>query len=124
MRRWAVWALAGLLGAVACDQGPSGPGAITGRVVSPNGAEGAAVMLLTGQQLGAVSSAGSTRAFSHQNGAQLRVVLVNVTPGELRFKVEVPDVGAPPPAATVLQVVDGENALRPVLTGYKVEFSR
>lgn len=125
MRRIA-WLLAGaaLLLAAACESGPSGPGTLTGTVVSPNGPEGAAVVLVTGKGLGAVGGAGATRAFSHLNGTQLRVVLVNTTPGVLRFTVAVPDVGAPPPAATVLQVVDGANAPRPVLTGYRVEFSR
>lgn len=120
---WPVAAAAVLL-AAACESGPSGPGKLTGTLVSPNGPEGAAVVLVTGEGLGAVGGAGATRAFSHLNGTQLRVVLVNITPGELKFTVEVPDVGAPPPAATVLQVVDGNNASRPVLTGYRVKFSR
>lgn len=107
----------------ACETGPSGPGTLTGTVASPNGPEGAALVVVSGQGLGAVSGAGSTRAFSHQNGTEMRIVLVNLTPGELRFGVEVPDVGAPPPTATVLQVVDGENRVRPVLTGYRIEFA-
>ncbi|MBI4520998.1 MAG: hypothetical protein HY701_09170 [Gemmatimonadetes bacterium] len=123
-RGLALGAVGAVVFAAACDQGPSGPGALTATVVSPHGPEGAAVVSVTGETLGAVSAAGATQVFTSRNGAETRILLVNLTPGELRFRLEVPDLGAPTPPAVVLHVAGGDNVPRPIVSAYSVRFSR
>ncbi len=112
-----------LLAAVGCssDAGPEiQPGILTAVLVSPNGPEGAALISLVGGGLGFVESAGG-RAFTFSRGDTVRILLLLDTPGDLGFMISVPDVGNPP-AATVEQVADGENALRSDVAAYSVRF--
>jgi len=121
--RFAVSAL--LLAAVGCggDVGPEiRPGFLTASLVSPNGSEGAALISIVGVGLGDVESAAG-RVFTFSLGDTTRILLVLDTPGDLRFRISVPDVDKPP-VGTVLQVADGENAIRPDLSEYRVRFSQ
>ena len=114
-----------LLSAVGCsgDAGPEiQPGILTASLVSPNGPEGAALIGLVGSGLGFVEPAGG-RAFTFSRGDAIRILLLLDTPGELGFRISVPDVRSPP-AATVLQVADGENALRGDVAAYRVRFAQ
>ncbi len=121
--RIAVTAL--LLTAVGCggDVGPEiRPGFLSASLVSPNGFEGAALVSIVGVGLGDVESAGG-RVFTFSRSDTTRILLVLDTPGDLSFRISVPDVDNPP-VATVLQVADGENVLRPDLSAYRVRFSQ
>jgi hypothetical protein len=120
-RAWRVlWVAAAL---AACEDAvPGGPGAVTVSLVSPTGAEGAAVVALTGAGIGEVSGAG-TRVFAAATPGGTRVVVVAEPAGALRFQVQVEDVTAPPTAALV-EVADGEDRLRTSLQGYRLEVSR
>jgi hypothetical protein len=107
------------------DLGPSGPegrGSINVDLMSPNGAEGAAVFELTGGTgLGVVSSFGGEVYYEHNYGTGItRVVVVMDVPGNVQFKVRTSNVGDLP-SATVLQVADGNDQLRSSLDGYEVE---
>lgn len=108
------------------DGGPSGPGELSAVVVSPNGPEGAAVVRVSGKAVvGAQAFEGEGQVFSAQpDSLTTGVVVVRNAPGTLRFRLQVRDRGAPPPAAILLQVSDPDNRLRPSLAGYKVQFER
>ena len=112
---------------LACDSTPAevtGPGEMQALLVSPNGAEGAAVIELAGEGIGAVTALrGSGRVFAERVGATVRVVVVLDQPGEIRFHVAVDDVSDPPTGA-VLEIADGSNEIRQSLAGYSVEFAR
>lgn len=108
-----------------CDAGepapPAGPGEVVARLVSPNGAEGAAVVELTGAGIGEVRGAPGTTVFAAASGPATRVVVLRDTPGELAFHVRLAERSAPP-AARVIEVADGEDRLRASLAGYRVAF--
>ncbi len=104
-----------------CGDEPSGPGTLTATLVSPNGAEGSALVVLYGQGLGAVRPIEGS-VFSREAGDTLRVVVVNPDGGPLRFTVTVDDITRMPTAA-VLEVADTEDRLR-TLAGYTVEITR
>lgn len=91
------------------------------RLVSPNGAEGAAVLRVTAA-VDSVTLRGG-RAFAVQGAGDTRIVLVLSQPGELRFTLHgVP--AAQPPGFEIVEVADGSDRLRPSVTGYRVEAAR
>ena len=123
--RRSVWVLGLLLVAAACsDQAPvSGPGTMTATLRSPNGTEGAAVLALLGDGVGNVTPVGATEAYVREGDSQLRVVLVNLSGGDLSFRVAVPDT-TDPPAFVIEEVAGPDDVLRTDLDAYSVEFSR
>lgn len=111
-----------LLLAAACgDAGPeSGPGTLTARILSPNGAEGAAVVEVSGPGIGEIG-AREGRLFSERRGDTVRVVLVREgEAGELSFTLSVADT-TQPLAGTVLEVAGPDDALRSGLSSYTLE---
>ncbi|GMR11851.1 MAG: hypothetical protein BMS9Abin29_0036 [Gemmatimonadota bacterium] len=124
-RAFRVAATALLVAAVGCggDVGPElRPGLLTASLVSPNGSEGAVLISLVGVGVGFAESV-EGRVFTFSRGDTTRILLVLDKPGELAFRISVPDV-ATPPVATVVQVADGTNALRADLSAYRVRFSQ
>ncbi len=121
-----VLALAGALQASSCDSDPEGPGQLQARVTSSSGPPSAAIVTVTGDGIVGLSPAGGTRVYSalHPGLSDThRGVLVNTTPGELQFRIQVQDVSAALPVGTVLEAVDELN--RPVVTGsFQVRISR
>ncbi|WP_420129808.1 hypothetical protein [Longimicrobium sp.] len=123
--------LTALLSLSACDGGGGGGGGGTGtedggeyRAVlqSPNGAEGAAAIELTGP--GILSVTGSSgRLFTVAAAGTRRVVVVNQPAAQVTFQVTM-EAGQGPPAARVVEVVDGNDLPRASLAGYSVTFSR
>jgi len=105
------------------DEGPvSGPGTMTATLLSPNGAEGAAYVLLLGEGIGDVTPLGDTELFSEASAAATQLVLINQTGGELAFEVAVADT-TQPPEAVIQEVAGPDDALR-TLTGYTLEIVR
>lgn len=104
--------------------GPRGPGAYEVAIESPNGEEGAAVIQLTGSGIEGARAADARVYLAHIDESTTRVVLIRDTPGELRFQVDVRDLGAPKPSAVILQVADGDNELRGSLAGYRASLTR
>jgi hypothetical protein len=116
-----------LLLLAACDGGGPGTGSEDGgeyRAVlqSPNGAEGAAAIELTGPGIQSVTASGG-RLFTQASGGTTRVVVVHQAAAEIAFRVIMAD-GQAPPAARVVEVVDGNDLPRTSLAGYSVTFGR
>ena len=113
-----------LLLLVACtDQSPPGPGILTATLKSPNGAEGAALVVLMGPGIGEVTPVGSNQLYSNSSLDEVRIVLINQNNGTLAFRVEVADTTIEP-AAIVEEVANPDNLIRSTLDGYQLEFRR
>ena len=73
------------------DAGPeSGPGTLTAVVVSPNGAEGAAVVSFPSEGVGEIDAV-SGEVFSRVENGSVTVVVINEPGGELSFSVALAD---------------------------------
>lgn len=109
-----------LLALLACgDAGPvSAPGLLTAKVVSPNGAEGAALVTLVGVGVGTIGPT-EGRVFSEAHGDTVYVVVVNQTGGTLRFTIQVSDTTRRP-AGTLVEVSGTDDRIRS-LAGYTLE---
>lgn len=110
--------------AASCDSGPtgpSGPGQLDALLISPNGAEAAAVLQLTGTGIGAIEVEGGN-LFRETDGNATRIVVILDEPGNVRFKVHVAE-RSEPPGVLVLEVADGNNEVRSQLGAYRVEFT-
>ena len=100
--------------------GPKGPGAFEVSLVSPNGAEGSAVLSMAGGTgLGEITTTDGEVYFHHAGGSSKVIVLLD-TPGSIRFRVETQEV-ADLPSVAVEQVADGGNELRASVSGYQVQ---
>lgn len=111
--------------AAACgDAGPqSGPGTLTATLLSPNGAEGAAVVEVFGPGIGEVGELDGS-VFSERRGDTLRVVLVREgDPGDLRFTLMVADTTRSF-GGTVLEVAGPDDSLRAGISSYSLEIRR
>jgi len=117
-------AFLGLSLLLACaDQSPPGPGILTATLKSPNGAEGAALVVLMGSGIGEATPLCNNELYTNSNLDELRIVLINQAGGELEFQVEVADTTIKP-TATVEEVAGPDNELRSALGGYQLEFRR
>jgi hypothetical protein len=109
----------------ACDGGGTGASAPGGEFIaaleSPNGAEGAALLELTGEGIESVTAA-SLSLFQLPITGGRRVMLVREPAGRIEFRVRVAP-GSEPPAARVLQVVDGNDEPRASADGYAVTYT-
>ena len=125
MRSIRLLPLLAIVALAACnDEGPvSGPGALTATLLSPNGPEGAALVVLVGEGVGEVTPLGSTEVFTRAEGSTTQIVLINQTGGELSFRVAVSDTLLAP-QAVIQEVAGPDDELRPVLVGYAMEFRR
>jgi hypothetical protein len=122
--RTSVLILPALLALAACEPGTgSDPGGEYRAVLeSPNGAEGAAAIELTGLGIESVT-ADAGRLFTQAQGNITRVVLVQEPAGDIEFRVTMAP-GREPPEARVVEVADGSDRPRASLSGYRVTFSR
>ena len=109
-----------LLAACGSDGGGEPRQAITwsAQLVSPNGAEGAAVLELEGVVAATRAPAG-TRVLHSVDGDVTRVVVVRDQPGQLSFELDLVERGAAP-AASVIEVSGPDDALRATTTAYRV----
>jgi hypothetical protein len=89
---------------------------------SPNGAEGAAAIELSGPGIQSVV-ASTGRIFTQSAGTTTHVVLVQEPAGAMEFRVTMAP-GQAPPAARVVEVADGNDQPRASLAGYRVTFGR
>lgn len=123
--RFAPAIVAAILAVGACgDEGPvSGPGTLTAVVSSPNGAEGAAVVTLIGEGVGAVTALDGW-LFEERIADGVRVMVVSDQAGPLRFQVALADT-TQRPVGTVEEVAGPDDVLRSLTTArYTVEFIR
>ena len=106
------------------DEGPvSGPGTMTATLMSPNGPEGAALVILVGDGIGDVTAIGDTEVHARVGSTSTQIVLINQVGGVLSFQVAVADT-TQPPQAVVQEVAGPDDELRSVVTEYSVEFGR
>lgn len=116
--------VAGLVLAACSDGGPGpGPGTLTATLRSPNGDEGAAVILLVGEGVTGVGAVGDTEVHATTSGDETHVVLINQRGGRLAFTLDVEDLRRPP-LALVTEVAGPDDALRSDLERYSVEVER
>jgi hypothetical protein len=99
-----------------------GAGTVTATLISPNGAEGAALITLFGDGIGEVSAIDG-RVYSLRRGDSVRVVVTSDQGGTLAFRVALADTTLHPTAA-VLQVAGPDDALRIPLAHYAVEIRK
>jgi len=113
------------LAMAACtDVGPfQGPGTLQATLSSPNGEEGAAVLLFIGEGVLDVNAVGDTEAYAIASSATTRVVLINHAGGTLSVEVRVADRSRPL-VALVQEVAGPDDELRSDLSAYRVELSR
>lgn len=117
--------LPALLALGACDRGGTGSedgGEYRAVLQSPNGAEGAAAIELTGPGIQSVTAT-TGQIYSQGAGTTTRVVLVQVPAAPIEFRVTMAP-GQRPPAARVVEVADGNDLPRASLDGYRVTFRR
>jgi hypothetical protein len=91
------------------------------RLASPNGAEGAAVIEVAAT-VDDVEVVGG-EAFLRASNGVTRIAVVLDQPGTIRFGLPRLPRGSGP-AATVVQVADGNNELRTDLSAYRVDYER
>jgi len=117
--------LLAIVALTACaDESPvSGPATMTATLISPNGAEGAALVILVGEGMGDITPIGDTEVFARVGSSSTQIVLINQVGGELSFQVAVADT-TQLPIAVVQEVAGPDDELRSSVTGYSVEFAR
>lgn len=110
---------------VACaDEGPvAGPGTMTAVLVSPNGAEGAALLILLGSGVGQITRVGDTEVYSYSSASATQIVLINQAGGDLSFQVAVADT-TDLPSVVVQEVAGPDDELRTPTSAYDLEFIR
>ncbi|HLM67290.1 MAG TPA: hypothetical protein VK358_07180 [Longimicrobium sp.] len=116
-----------LLALAACDGGTEPPepagGNYSAVLQSPNGAEAAAHLELTGAGIEDVRSTGAAYLASSVVNGGRRVVIVPSQPGTVEFHVRMAQ-GQQPPSVRVLEVAAPDDQPRASLAGYQVNFSR
>jgi hypothetical protein len=113
-----------VLALAACE--PSGEGVLTASVQAPR-PTGALVIDVTGAGVLGFAGAGDTRTFSgpvDPRATSHRVIVVSTTGQRVTFRVQVEDVSAVPPTATVTAAADVGNAPIEALGGYAVRIAR
>lgn len=101
--------------------GGGGPGVLTARLVSPNGAEGAALFTIVGTGV-EVSPLGG-EIHSSQSADTTRVLIIRTQPGGIDFLISVPDTTRPL-NVRVIEVADGENQVRGGIQDYSMTVTR
>jgi hypothetical protein len=111
------------LAVVGCTEtGPvSGPGVLTATLNSPNGSEGAALVILTGDGIGDVTSVGATDVHTRAGSTGTTIVLINQEGGLLQFQLALADT-TQLPQAVIQEIAGPDDELRSSLIGYGVEF--
>lgn len=95
-------------------------GVYTVRLISPNGAEGAALLELTGPGIAGVSPL-EGEVFSSLDGQATRALVLLTDPGEIRFRVELRGITVLPEPRVV--AVAGPEDQHRDLDGYRVELT-
>jgi hypothetical protein len=94
----------------ACDSGPSGPGALEGRVSAPQ--LGAVLLEVQGGGINGFEGRAGTRVYSSALAGRpgvYRVIVLDRVGGELGFAIDVDDLGMEGPVVTVIQAADTGN---------------
>lgn len=112
-----------LLAAACSDEPPAAPpdlsGVVTARLISPNGAEGAAVFEVNAEAVESVL-VDSVQAFTVTLDDRLWIALVRADAGEIRADLSVRDTTAALDPE-LIEVAGPSNELRRSLNGYSLE---
>lgn len=126
-KRPVAWLVAAvMIAAASCDDGDVTPpvpvpGDLVVTLVSPNGAEGAAVLETGDPGIVDIAGAGGVDTYHFERaGGQSRIVVLLDAPGAIGFTLSVEDINDPPELA-IVEVADPDNRLRADLTGYEVQ---
>lgn len=101
------------LALASCDSGPTGPGTLSATVSGPQ-ALGAALVEVIGPGVRGFSDQGGCRSFGAEVSSATgthRVLVVCSSGGTLQLGIDVDDVSAEPPTATVLQSASPANVV-------------
>ncbi len=84
------------------------------------------ILQVQGQGIQGFVGAGATEVLSNPTGGEgtFRVVAVNEGTGTLQFRVQVEDLGAELPTASVISAAGTDNQMVVSVTGYQVRFER
>ena len=88
------------------------------QLVSPNGAEGAAVLQIDGD-IAAVRGPAGSRILTHRANGATRVIVVLDQPGAIALELDLAE-RAPAPEANVVEVSGPDDTLRGSTAGYAV----
>ena len=110
-----------LAAALSCDDfsSPRQSDWYAASIMSPNGAEGSALLEITGEVTEVTSE--SARVFFRANAGVTRAILVLPEAGTLRFRVRLASV-APPPDTRIVMIGGPSDSLRLNLAGYRVQY--
>lgn len=115
-----------LAAGAACSDDASAPpagGHYLATVVPPAGnTDGAALIELVGTGIDTVRAVAG-EVFTQRYAEGMRVVVVRDSPGTIQFALELAP-GSRTPRASIVEVSDGNDAVRTSLTGYRVRFGR
>lgn len=101
------------------EPGTPVPGELVVTLVSPNGAEGAAILETEDRGVVAISSS-SGQAFLGGTQRFTRVVVLVPSPGQVEVTLDVEDLNDAP-RFRIVEVADGSDALRASLAGYSLD---
>lgn len=120
---WAL-AIACCLAVAACDDAPPEPQPVPGdlvvRLISPNGAEGGAVLATGEAGIVRVTAETPVQVYHWRESGEDRIVALRDESGEIRFRMSVADLNRPP-RLDLVEVADGANRLRASLAGYEID---
>lgn len=122
MRRTVLTALVAALAACG-DDGPSGPGTV-GVEITGDLALGAVTVDLVGTGIEGASVGAGDWVASTDRPDGVRVVAVSREGGTIRFAVQVADLAAPLPTATVVQASTANGIVLPSTNGIRTTFVR
>ena len=103
-------ALLGVLMLAACDSGPTGPGTLIASVTGKD--LGGVVLEITGVGIQGFDGLDNTQVYSAPLAGSpdaYRVLLIDAEGGELRFEIQVEDLGLDDPVMTVVSAVGVDN---------------
>jgi len=110
-----------------CNDNPTSgdvrqPGVMTATLVSPNGAEGSALLEVgSGTVLDVTPVESYVRAY-RVAANPVRIVVLRLEPGDIAFRLTTDDVNRPP-ELRVVDVGGPDDQLRPSLSGYSVSLT-
>jgi hypothetical protein len=110
-----------------CNDGPTSgdvpqPGEMTATLISPNGAEGSALLEVGSGTVLDVTPVGSYVRAYRVAANPVRIVVLRLEPGDITFRLTTDDVNRPP-ELRVVDIGGPDDQLRPSLSGYSVSLT-
>jgi len=108
-----------------CNDNPTSgdvqqPGEMTATLISPNGAEGSALLEVSSGTVLGVAPVESYVHVYRVAANPVRIVVLRLQPGDIAFRLTTGDVNRPP-ELRIVDVGGPDDQLRPSLSGYSVQ---